>query len=341
MVDTTRDPRNWAVNYRWAPTSNVANEFIFGYNNYNFFFATDKFDIPYAFNLVTTPGTNAYGNGRGVSAWQFIDNLTWVKSNHTLKGGVNFRLGLQTDSRSSVAGSVIEGNINFSADVNNNFNAFGLPTFSATSINNNDLTRLRSQINDYLGRVGTYNQAFVANPDGLTFAPAGTRWIFEANYGEYDFYFQDTWRVRQNLVLDLGVRWEPKLSPTSASLPILTPDKPFTLGSAPSNTLRWVEGPLFQNDWNNLHLQLDLPGIRLATEKILFAQIIECHMIGRKLIFLGRTFTKTPLEITQYILLIMLLVLMVGCLEIFRFLFPTLLRLSYDSRQQLELPLKR
>lgn len=259
VVDTTRDPRNWAVNYRWAPTSNVANEFIFGYNNYNFFFATDKFDIPYAFNLVTTPGTNAYGNGRGVRTWQFIDNLTWVKSNHTLKGGVNFRLGLQTDSRSSVAGSVIEGNINFSADVNNNFNAFGLPTFSATSINNNDLTRLRSQINDYLGRVGTYNQAFVANPDGLTFAPAGTRWIFEANYGEYDFYFQDTWRVRQNLVLDLGVRWEPKLSPTSASLPILTPDKPFTLGSAPSNTLRWVEGPLFQNDWNNLSPSVGFP----------------------------------------------------------------------------------
>lgn len=252
VVDTTRDPRNWALNYRWAPTSNVANEFIFGYNNYNFFFSTDKFDVPYALNLVTTPGTNAFGNGRGVRTWQFIDNLTWVKDNHTFKGGINFRLGLQTDNRSSVAGSVVEGNINFSATVNSNFNAFSLPSSGSTSIDSNDLTRLRSQINDYLGRVGTYNQAFVANPDGQSFAPAGTRWIYEANYGEYDFYFQDTWRVRQNLVLDLGVRWEPKLSPTSDLLPILTPDKPFTLGSAPSNTLRWVEGQLFQDDWNNL-----------------------------------------------------------------------------------------
>lgn len=251
VVDTYRTPKNLAINYRWSPTSSIVNEFLFGYSKYTFFFGTPDFDVPFTFNTITTPGTNAFGNGRGVRVFQFVDNLTWIKSNHTVKGGINFRLGLQTDDRSSVGGSVVEGNINFLASINNNFTAFGIPSPGSTSINSNDAGNLQSQINNYLGRVGNYNQAFVANPDGQTFAPAGTRWLYQANYGEYDFYVQDTWRLRPNFVVDLGVRWEPKLTPTSDGLPILRPNQPTTLGSPASNTLRWVEGPLFEDDWNN------------------------------------------------------------------------------------------
>jgi hypothetical protein len=249
IVNTERKPRNWAVNYRWAPTSNIANEFILGYSKFTFFFGAEDFSLPFAFTGVTTPGTNALGNGRGVRTWQFIDNLTWVRGSHTFKGGINFRFGLQTDDRSSVGSSVVEGQVNFDAAVNSNFNAFSLP--GTTVINSNDLSRLRQQINNFLGRVGVYNRSFVVDATGQNWAPAGTRWIYKANYGEYDFYFQDTWRVRQNLVFDLGVRWEPKLSPTSDTLPIVRPNTAVTLGSAPSNTVRWVEGPLFDDDWNN------------------------------------------------------------------------------------------
>ena len=59
---------------------------------------------------------------------------------------------------------------------------------------------------------------------------------------ELDFYFQDNWRLRSNLVLDLGVRWETKLTPAVDGRPILVPDQPVKLGAPPSNTLKWVEG---------------------------------------------------------------------------------------------------
>src|SRR5688572_19754562 len=43
---------------------------------------------------------------------------------------------------------------------------------------------------------------------------------------------------------------EPKLSPSSADgRPVLRPNQSVTFGSAPSNTLRWEEGKLFDNDY--------------------------------------------------------------------------------------------
>jgi hypothetical protein len=96
-----------------------------------------------------------------------------------------------------------------------------------------------------------------SNPS--TFAPAGTRWLNEANYNELDFYFQDNWRARSNLVFDIGLRWEAKLTPAVNGRPILVPDQPVKLGATPSNKLRWVEGDLFESDFSKI-----LPSVGFA-----------------------------------------------------------------------------
>jgi hypothetical protein len=257
LVDTFRTPKNLAINYRWSPTATLTNEFVFGLNKFGFIFETPEPDpaFPYTFNLRTsatnlsTPNTNFSYNARSSRTLQFVDNLTWIKGNHIIKGGINFRLGRAVDDRASVAGTNIEPTVAFDAGTNT-FGAFGLPS---TGINSNDLTRLRNTINDFLGRIGSYSQAFVSDPSNPSqFAPAGTRYNFTANYPEYDFYAQDTWKFRPNLTFDLGLRWEFKLAPTSDGRPILAPDQPFTLGAAPTNNLRFVERKLFDNDLNNL-----------------------------------------------------------------------------------------
>ena len=74
-----------------------------------------------------------------------------------------------------------------------------------------------------------------------------------------DFYFQDNWRFRSNLVFDIGVRWEPKLAPSVNGRKILVPNQPVKLGAAPTNSIRWVEGDLFSSDLSKI-----LPSVGFA-----------------------------------------------------------------------------
>ncbi len=251
-IDTFRNPENLAINYRWSPSARLTNEFIFGVNRFGFKFEYPASNpaVPFVLNTVTDPDRNFAYNARTSRTLQFVNNLTYDLSPHILKFGVNFRFGNQIDDRSS-AGGQIEPQITFGAG-SSNFTGFNLPTAGSTSINQTDLTNLRSTINNLIGRIGGINQGFVLSPDNPNqWAPGGTRWIFNATYPEYDFYIQDSWRARQNLTFDIGLRWELKPSPSSKGLPILRPSQSFTLGSAPTNTLRWENGDLFKNDYNN------------------------------------------------------------------------------------------
>lgn len=247
FVDTARTPKNLAVNWRWSPTPTMTNESIFGISKFFFSFATPQPDpnLPFAFLNPATPNTNFSYNARGVRTLQMIDNLTFIRGPHTLKGGINFRFNRHKDDRSNVAGTAIEPVVTFSGS---SLTGFNLPASGSTSINANDLTRLQNTIADLLGRVGNVSQAFVTDPNNpSTFAPAGTRWLNIANYTELDFYFQDNWRARPNLTFDLGLRLETKLNPSVDGRPILVPNQPVKLGAAPSSTLQWVEGDLFKN----------------------------------------------------------------------------------------------
>jgi hypothetical protein len=250
-VDTLRNPKNVAINYRASPTAKLTNEFVFGINLFSFSFANAQPDpnIPFSLNNVTSPNSNFAFNARTVRTFQFVDNLTYDLSPHTIKTGINFRFGKQFDDRSSAGGS-IEPTVTFGAG-SSSFTGFNLP--ASASINSADLTLLQSTINNLIGRIGGINQGFVIDPnDPSRFAPAGTRYNFTAYYPEYDFYVQDTWRARPNLTLDIGLRYEIKLNPSSKDIPILRPNQPFTAGSAPTNTLRFEEGDLFKDDFNNL-----------------------------------------------------------------------------------------
>jgi len=249
FVDTFRSPDNTAINWRWSPTSKLTNEFIFGVSRFFFSFLTPNPDpnLPFSFINVATPNTNFSYNARGVRTLQYIDNVTYVQGSHTFKGGINFRYNRHRDDRSNVAGSAIEPVVTLGNPAGFG-SSFNLPPTGATGINATDATRLQNTIIDQQGRISTISLAFVTPTDNQSaFAPIGTRWINVATYPELDFYFQDSWRVRPNLVLDLGMRLESKLQPNLATRNMLVPNQPVKLGAPPSNTLRWVEGDIYNS----------------------------------------------------------------------------------------------
>ena len=252
FVDTFRSPDNTAINYRWTISPKLTNEFIFGVSRFFFSFLTPEPDpnLPFVFlDSIATPNTNFSYNARGVRTLQYIDNVTYVHGSHTFKGGINFRYNRHRDDRSNVAGSAIEPVVTLGNPAGFGA-AFNLPASGATGINATDLTRLQNTIINQQGRINTISIAFVTPPDdNSAFAPIGTRWLNVATYPELDFYFQDNWRLRPNLVLDLGLRLEAKLQPNLETRETLVPNQLVKLGAPLTNTLRWVPGELYENQY--------------------------------------------------------------------------------------------
>jgi hypothetical protein len=248
LVNTMRDPKNYAFNWRSTPTASTTNEMVFGLNQFAFNFENPRADMT-KINLTGAPVANpddwSVGNQRALKTWQFVDNFAWFKGAHSLKFGTNLRFGSHTDTRGSIGGYNVTQAVDFSRTVNTvDATRFGLPA----DINQaNDRNPLESSINFMLGRVGNTNRGFPSNDSSYVVG----LYDFETRFNEYDFFAQDTWKVRRNLTIDLGLRLEAKLTPSNPDGRVRLPNQAVVAGGAASNALTWVPGELYRSSWNN------------------------------------------------------------------------------------------
>jgi len=251
FVDTFRTPRNLAANYRATLSPTMVNEFVVGFNRFTFSFnnpdpnADENSSV--ILNIPTDPlnASPSINNLRTLTTIQIVDNLSWQLASHTLKFGTNLRFQKHLDDRSSVAGFNTREVVRLGTGNNAVPTSFGTRGAGTTGINvGTDRANLESFVNDFLGRIGRIEQGFVAAND--TTFEEGLRFDYEAKYNEYDFYGQDTWKVRPNLTVDYGLRWEMRLSPRANNL-ILRPETPVRAGETPTNQIRFTEGKLYED----------------------------------------------------------------------------------------------
>ncbi len=247
LVNTLRGPRNFAINWRYTPTSSMTNEFVIGQNRYDPIFGQPSSLDKISFLNTPVDNTEQYyfGNSRVVSTWQVVDNFAYFKGAHAFKFGANLRQVREEDTRGSVAGLNANEEVNFSTSINTVDPAtFGLPADLNTSF---DRPNFQSNINFMLGRVGQADRGFVNQGDQWT----KSTFQFDTRYPEYEIYGQDTWKVKPNLTVDLGLRYEIRLSPRTPTNNILVPNQAMVAGAAPSTTVQWVQGKLFKNQLGN------------------------------------------------------------------------------------------
>jgi Carboxypeptidase regulatory-like domain/TonB-dependent Receptor Plug Domain len=215
-VDEKAINQGLGVNLISTLSNNVVNNFNFGWNRIYSRFdctgistldsvipATDQFGNGWDFNMdpFTSVGCLALvsdGQWRKTGTTSYGDNLTWVHGAHTFKFGGDFRnVGEQGPnsffSRRQVGlQSFLNAGVALAANVTD---ASG---FDVSSV------QLQDAASAYYGFAWQdFNAEF--------FNKAGARTATDQKHfrqHEYDWFGQDTWKVRRNLTLTLGLRYQ-------------------------------------------------------------------------------------------------------------------------------------
>ncbi len=149
---------------------------------------------------ITDPfNINMAPQGRISPIYELVNNLTWLKGRHTLKGGIDFRWA-STNGFNSFAVNPAELTIGSGAAPPQNIN-----TIPGIGLNSGQAIGV---LNDLAGSLSSTRQRF--------YSPGGPNPQFVAGeynqktwrQGEYSFYFKDDWKVSDRLTLNLGIRYE-------------------------------------------------------------------------------------------------------------------------------------
>ncbi len=147
--------------------------------------------------------------------WQFTDNLTWIKGRHTFKTGVDVNIiDIAPRGGNQIFQLNFGGLYNFGALPSESFvssllqSTFGLPPATA------DALIAGAQATSPTGRLPALN---AVQTYGL-----GIPQIFIQGLGDsnspftlktFAWFVQDSWRVRSNLTLNYGIRYDIELTP--------------------------------------------------------------------------------------------------------------------------------
>jgi hypothetical protein len=237
-----RPAKNYALSWRSVLTPTLVNEATAGFARFTFDFtygdSNPNFpnnEPAWVLNNATEDFLFSPHSIRTLNTPQLIDNLTWTKGAHVLKFGGNLRFYQQNDQSGSVGGVNVLPTISLSASLNPPGSAFNLPTIGNSTtggIASTDDARLLNTINDLLGIPATIKQGFLSNQntntwDALHSGSGLSLWYVGERAKQVNFFGQDEWRIKKNLTMTYGVRWEwdkPSTevseSPFVANLPI-------------------------------------------------------------------------------------------------------------------------
>jgi len=217
-VATSQQGQNGAFNFMAAFRPNLVNEFRFGFNRTDNLFTCNGYNVvdqngvrdqfgfgtDYSFNTSTNVptisnfGCGALGNSNGqfrrAGTWHYVDQLSWVSGNHNVKVGGEFRYVFENGYDAFGSRPAVD----FTA-----FGNFGIPIVNCAGRCASDEV-LQTLSAALLGVPGIQSQTQFFSAQGQRTSTDFRRFVQH----EYGLFIQDSWKVRPNLTLALGLRYE-------------------------------------------------------------------------------------------------------------------------------------
>ena len=201
-------PKGLGVGHSWTISNNLINRFTYGLTRAAFTRIGDQTANNVQFRFIFNPALTT-GLTRVTPVHNFVDDVTWVKGNHTLQTGGNIRLIKNTRESFANAYDVLTTNpsgYNASAAVLTTAGADASGGAIFPNVASSSVTPLRNILSAFIGRFSQYTANFNYDASG-TLLPGGLSADRTFATEEYEVYLQDQWRMRSNLTFTYGLRW--------------------------------------------------------------------------------------------------------------------------------------
>jgi hypothetical protein len=192
-------PTGWSAIHTWTASNRLVNTVRFGITREAFSSQGDSSDNWIAFRDVYSPRRFSRTLSRTTPTYNIVDDVSWVRSNHTWQFGANIRT--IRNNRIAFDKSFDSGFINASTyDESGAVLNIAIPDIEGSR------SSAQAALTAVIGRYSEYGGSFNFGVDGSILPQGeGIGRLFATE--EYEFYAQDSWRIRPSLTLTLGLRY--------------------------------------------------------------------------------------------------------------------------------------
>ena len=201
-------PMGVAIGHTWTISNHLVNNFKYGRTRLAFSQIGDSDVNQVSFRFVFSP-TPTRTLHRVTPVDNFVDDISWTHGSHNFQFGPNIRLIKNHRNSFDSSYDFLQTNpsgYNASGAVLTSAGADGTGSAIFPDVASSSVGPLRNALTAFIGRFSGYSANLLYDTSGKL-SPFGTSSDRTFATQEYDVYFQDSWRMRQNFTLSYGVRW--------------------------------------------------------------------------------------------------------------------------------------